>query len=104
MRHWEIRKVIKSLDDKEVVSIEVVDKKYRDASVSFKWDGCINYHKYENGYTVDDEYSEDRNKTSQYIHICDINDMIEKLQEIKKIAEEHFSKDNYREYWNEQNE
>ncbi|MGG3890283.1 hypothetical protein [Metabacillus fastidiosus] len=98
MKHWEIVKINK-MDDGKVISMEVVDKEYRDASVSFKWDGCVDYRKYENGFTVDDESSEERSRNSQYIHICELDEMIERLQEIKKIAENHFDKEDFKMYY-----
>lgn len=80
MEHWRVTKVNKT-DDETIVSIYAEDE--YENKVSFKWDGCINLH-YNEGY----------------IHICDIDDMIEKLQEIKRIAESTFDKENYDMYWN----
>ena len=99
MGHWDIEKINKT-EDGTVISIVVVDKEYREAHVSFKWDGCVDYNKFSNGYTVDDEDSKSKAESADYIHICDIDDMIEKLQEIKKIAEENFDKQNFEMYWN----
>lgn len=95
MKYWEISKINRGCDDKTVVSIEIVDKEHRDTSAYFKWNGCVNYTKYNNGFTVDDEPSAERSKNSQYIHICELDEMIERLQEIKKIAKLHFSKEDF---------
>ncbi|WP_299831370.1 hypothetical protein [uncultured Metabacillus sp.] len=102
MKHFKITKVNKT-DEGEVISIEVADKEFNETSVSFKWDGCIDYRRYYNGFKVDDEYSEEKANNTDYIHICEIDDMIEKLQEIKKIAQENFTEDNYKTYWNKSN-
>ncbi|PAD70679.1 hypothetical protein CHH83_02425 [Bacillus sp. 7586-K] len=99
MEHFKITKVNKT-DEGEIISINVVDKEYNETSISFKWDGCVDFRQYQNGFKVDDEHSEEKVRNSQYIHICEIDDMIEKLQEIKKIAQENFSKDNFETYWN----
>ncbi|MEM5592800.1 hypothetical protein AAHH67_15525 [Niallia circulans] len=77
--NWSITKVNKA-DDGTVVSIYAEDE--YENKVSFKWDGCIDLHHDDN-----------------YIHICDIDNMIEKLQEIKQIAKKEFNKQNYKEYW-----
>jgi hypothetical protein len=99
LEHWEIDKINKASDG-TVISIQVTDKEYRDTRISFKWDGCLDYNQYLNGYTVDDEPSEEKSRNREYIHICDIDVMINKLQEIKKIAQMKFSSENYNEYWN----
>jgi uridine kinase len=100
MKYWEIEKVTESNSNKEdTIVVELVNKDYRDESVSIKWDGCVHLHKYWNGYTVDDPHSEEKANNSDYIHICDIDEMIEKLQELKEVAKVKFSKQNYEEYW-----
>ncbi len=54
-------------------------------SAVVKWDGCVHLNKYWNGATKED----DDEDNTDYIHICDIDDMIERLQEIKAIAAEY---------------
>lgn len=78
--HWTVTKENK-IDDGEVYSVYAEDE--YENKVSFKWDGCIDLH-HENNY----------------IHICDIDEMIEKLQEIKRTAKRLFREDNYDTYWN----
>jgi hypothetical protein len=77
---WSITKVNKT-DNGTNVSIYAQDE--FENTVSFKWDGCIDLH-HENNY----------------IHICDVDDMIERLQEVKRIAAETFDQENYEMYWN----
>lgn len=93
---FEITKVKKTSEGEPVV-VTVVDKEYGETQVSLKWDGCINYHRYENGYRPSDENVPPGNIS--YIHICEVDKMIEQLQEIKRIAENQFSKENYNRYW-----
>lgn len=52
-------------------------------SVDVRNDGCVHLRRY---YSVDDE-------DSDYIHICDLDAMIEKLQAVKAAALEHFGED-----------
>lgn len=55
-----------------------------------KWDGCIHFDSFAN---VPLELSPDRKDPAcvdSYIHICEIDEMIEDLQAIKKLALEHF--------------
>jgi hypothetical protein len=76
---WKVTK-INETEDGTTISVYASDE--YDNKVSFKWDGCINLHHEKN-----------------YIHICDVDEMIERLQEIKKLAKEVFSEENYNEYW-----
>ncbi|ALS22200.1 hypothetical protein [Paenibacillus naphthalenovorans] len=82
------------------VSIKLVDNEYRDSEAYIKWDGCIDFRQYSNGYSPDSEHSKEKADNCDYIHICDIDKMIEKLQAIKKVAEEYFSKEDFEAYWN----
>jgi hypothetical protein len=61
--------------------------------VGVKFDGCVHLRKYYNRprHLQTDEDDQD------YIHICDIDDMIETLQKIKKAATEHFEE--WRQFW-----
>lgn len=79
IKYWNITKINKT-EDETVISIYAEDE-YKN-KVSFKWDGCIDLH-----------------HDGNYIHICDIDDMIERLQEIKQIAKNEFNKENYNMYW-----
>lgn len=55
-----------------------------------KWGGCIHYNE-----DMPEEVS-----GSQYIHICDIDHLIARLVELRKLAFQHF-KDKYPEEWKE---
>lgn len=77
---WNVTKIVKTDDENMVVSVSA-EGDYENR-VSFKWDGCIDLH-YNDGY----------------IHICDVDDMIKKLQEIKQLAKENFDEENYCMYW-----
>lgn len=50
-----------------------------DCEVMCKWDGCMDYTEFVNG---DDSGSEENTQT---IHICDQDDLIKKLTELRKI-------------------
>ena len=93
---WDVVSTYKS-EDGHATSITLVDSEYENAKVYMKWDGCVDYRWYHNGATVYDKNT--RSDDVDYIHICDINDMIERLQEIKKIAKENFREFDYAEYW-----
>lgn len=81
---WEITKIIETKIDNENTVVSVSAEDEYENKVSFKWDGCIDlYHE------------------GNYIHICDVNEMIDKLQEIKRIAKETFDEENYDIYWSE---
>ncbi len=63
-----------------------------------KWDGCVLYHEYSNGYGWDHKCDDDcqvRGCVEQSIHICDIDDMIDTLQKAKKMAIEFFDNDSW---------
>jgi len=49
-------------------------------SVGIKFDGCVHVTRYYNG----------ERKDSDYMHICDLDEFIELLQDIKKKRTEHF--------------
>lgn len=102
MKFWEVVNNVKT-DEGDSVVVKLIDSEYRNAEVSFKWDGCIDYRMYSNGVTVDDEYSAEVAKNTDYFHICDINDMIQRLQEIKEIAERELSEFHFKEYWHDSN-
>ena len=65
-------------------------------SVVAKWDGCVDFRRYYN----DPNGSPNRKADdSDYIHICDIDEMIADLQEIKRMAQEHFAGKSGEGYW-----
>lgn len=62
---------------------------------SVKWDGCIHYSKagnipFELGLDSNSKNREEAGACDDYIHICDIDDLINKLLELKKVAQAHF--------------
>ena len=73
--------------------LEVVEKLdgrvYYRASV--KWDGCIHYNKYHNGGEGDED-------SGDYIHLCDLDEEIQRLQRLRKMAEAHFVNHWYEEW------
>lgn len=98
---WKIDKIHREdwSGDNNAISIRMVDEEYANTEVYIKWDGCIDFRQYSNGFSPDDPDSKEKEDNCDYIHICDINEMIEKLQGIKRVAEEHFSKSDYEQYW-----
>lgn len=65
--------------------------------VSVKWDGCIHFTVRANSPENLRESGKDA-ENDCYIHICDIDEMIEDLQQIKRFAQEHF-KDHHYDAW-----
>jgi hypothetical protein len=76
--YWESGNIIVFNDDETI-------------EATLKWDGCVDYRKSWNGYKVDDAPEGETN----YIHICDLNEFIEQLQELKRMALEHFKDKSY---------
>lgn len=65
-----------------------------DVHVVCKWDGCVDYETYANGYEYNHECDEDCERgvgcCRDYIHFCDIDDFIKGLIDMKKIAIDFF--------------
>lgn len=62
---------------------------------SVKWDGCIHYSiagniPFEQYLDSNSNNREVKGACDDYFHICDIDDIINKLIELKKIAMNHF--------------
>ena len=78
MKYWQI-------DQKETqdhwLKIDDPEKCY-DAVV--KWDGCIDLYK---------RYPNELEDDPDYVHICDLDDFIARLLELKRIALQHFGED-----------
>ena len=60
-----------------------------------KWDGCINFFiarniPFEKGLDSNSNKREENGACDDYFHICNIDAMINKLIELKKVAMEHF--------------
>lgn len=73
-------------------NVVLEDEEYGTDEVTLKWDGCINYFIGLNGVKPSDDTTGDN---SYYIQICDIDEMIEKLEALKEYGKEHFKN----EYW-----
>jgi hypothetical protein len=72
-------------------------------SATVKWDGCVNLWKYHNvplqsrtGLAADEH-----REMEDYIHYCRIDDEIERLQAVKKMAIEYFATHGPGGYWEE---
>jgi hypothetical protein len=83
----------KPVDKKEYwLSLEGVEYGSTWYTAEVKWDGCIHFYHYFNEPFVRGERRND-NDPEDYIHICDIDGLIEKLQLLKAAAVSHFGKD-----------
>ena len=66
--------------------LEVVDPEgYYEAVV--KWDGCVHLYMHDSPIGEDDE-GEDGG--TEYLHICELDELIDRLQALKEIALQHF--------------
>lgn len=72
----------KNQDKSNGYSLKLEDVQDR-FTADVRGDGCVNLRRY---YGADDE-------DNDYIHICDLDAMIEKLQAVKAAALEHFGDD-----------
>lgn len=65
--------------------------------ISVRWDGCIDYSKAGNvPFSINGQKLEDEDRLQScddYCHICDVDGMIELLQQVKELAKEHFGED-----------
>jgi len=64
-----------------------------DKRVVCKWDGCVDYRQFANGYSYDHKCGEDCNCCEVYIHICDLEEHIEVLKEVLAKARAHYGED-----------
>lgn len=58
-----------------------------------KWDGCIHFNRYFNMPKEMQEKEPEENRMDDYIHICSVDDMIQRLQALKAEALKHFGED-----------
>jgi hypothetical protein len=73
-------------DKSSNVRLEVQDPDgWYDASV--KWDGCIDFRRYKNAPLDDPDRSDE---LDDVLHICELDDEIERLQALRAVAVEHF--------------
>ena len=95
-QYWDIHKINTTDDGETVVSVELRDKDYNTLDLSFKWDGCINLFKRYNGYTNDSEYSQDVAENTDYMHICNLQEFVNQLQEVLVIAKDILGEEKYK--------
>jgi len=72
--------------------LEIVDKENGFRAI-VKFDGCIHLDKYGVVDWEDEEEEEvlnDERNHSFYVHICDIDQLIDALSEIKKLQQQYF--------------
>ena len=93
-QYWDIKKINKISDGELITAVELRDNNYNAIQLDFKWDGCINMWKYYNGYTPDDD-SEEARENMDYIHICDLQEFINQLQEVLVIAKDILGKEKF---------
>ena len=83
---------------------EVVNDKTQDLWLEIKdpegwyyakvtWDGCIHFNRYFNAPKETQEKESEENRSDDYIHICSVDDMIQRLQALKIEAQKHFGDD-----------
>jgi hypothetical protein len=53
-------------------------------------DGCIHLNRYHN---IPLPEVEDERQLTDYLHICDLDDMIARLQSLKTVAQAHFGEE-----------
>jgi hypothetical protein len=88
-KYWEVKEIVKTNDSKTMVSVKLKDVVNDSYEAIFKWDGCIDMFEYANGYTPDDAMTgKEIEDNVDYIHICEIDDMIARLNELKSIMQE----------------
>ena len=61
----------------------------KDERYSIRWDGCVHIEHWSNG----DKYTNIDSPNRDYLHICDLHEFIEELQELEKKAKEHFGEE-----------
>lgn len=71
--------------------IDLIYQSYKDGShwvnAGVKFDGCVHFRKaYNSPFPKEDE-------DQDYIHICDIDEMIKQLTLLKEAASKHFGED-----------
>jgi hypothetical protein len=70
-------------------------------SATAKWDGCVDLWKYSN-VPLDSRTNkpeDEHREMLDYIHYCNIDEEIARLQALKKIATEYFSQHGPGGYW-----
>lgn len=75
-KHWE------TTQDREYV--RTVESPNGEWQATFRFDGCVDIHRAFNGLTVEEDDDPDS------MHICDLDEFIEKLTELREIARAKF--------------
>lgn len=93
------------IDEKETTDswLTVIDNEDPELGVWYKaivkWDGCIHLNRYFNNPYIKNEKSEE-NDAPDYIHICELNNYINRLIALRDIANE-FYKDKHSDVFGE---
>lgn len=64
-----------------------------------KWDGCCDINIYSNGTTPDDKITAENIDDVDYIHICEMQEFIDELQQLIDLAKENFDEKDFENYW-----
>jgi hypothetical protein len=64
-----------------------LNSEYKDYHVIAKWDGCVHFYRAYNGTDASDSQNQEE---KDYIHICDIDEFIKMLQEVKEKAQKWY--------------
>lgn len=91
-------KNIHKTEEGHILSIELRNE-YDNLQIYDKWDGRCNIHTYSNRMTPDDEVTKDNLDNIDYIHICELQEFINNLQEVVNLAKENFNEDDFEGYW-----
>lgn len=59
-------------------------------SAGIRFDGCVHFYRYFNLPWGGAPHNPEAENNTDYIHICDIDDMIDRLQALKEMARQHF--------------
>ena len=93
-KYWDIKNISKT-NDGFITAVELRDNNYNAIRLDFKWDGCINLWKYYNGYTPDDN-SPEAQDNMDYIHVCNLQEFINQLQEVLVIAKDILGEEKFK--------
>ena len=74
------------------INVELEDKEFGFVEASLNWDGSVDYRKGHNGFKPSEDPT---GKNTDYIHIGDIDDLIEKLQALKEVGKKHFDNEDW---------
>lgn len=62
----------------------------KDFRFAIRFDGCVHIERYMNGQTFE---SKNPGSDRDYLHICDLREFIETLEEVERQAINHFGKE-----------